>query len=248
LFDLSVTYSRSTKTIRRYFDNHEPVVGEIIASKEAVNLMIDATFFNRRNGLLIARANGKNLLWKEIETESTSEYEIILSNMVFAGFSFKSFTIDGRRGVIHLLQRTFPNIPIQMCNFHQAAIVRRYNTNNPKTLCGIELKALAGSLTKTNRKEFTQRFTLLKDKYVDFLKERNERNQFTHKRLRSAIRSIQTNLPYLFTYQDYPEFNIPNTTNSCDGSFSHWKNKVKIHRGLANHRKTKMINYLLENS
>ncbi len=130
----------------------------------------------------------------------------------------------------------------------QVAIVRRYNTNNPKTLCGIELKALMQTLTTTTRNEFTNNFKKLIEKYFNFLKERNEKGQFTHKRLRSAFRSIKTNLPYLFTHKDYPSLNIPNTTNSCDGSFAHWKNKIKIHRGLAQHRKRKMINYLLENS
>ena len=42
-------------------------------------------------------------------------------------------------------------------------------------------------------------------------------------------------------------YNIPNTTNSCDGSFAHWKQKVKIHRGLRKDRRNKMINYLLNN-
>jgi len=67
-------------------------------------------------------------------------------------------------------------------------------------------------------------------------------------RLRSAFRSLRTNLPYLFTCKDLPELDIPNTTNSCDGSFAHWKQKIKIHRGLAKHRRKKMINFLLENS
>ena len=86
---------------------------------------------------------------------------------------------------------------------------------------------------------------LLENAYHDFLKERNEQGQFKHRRLRSAFRSLKTNLPYLFTYKKYPELNIPNTTNSCDGSFAHWKQKLKIHRGLTKHRRNKMTNYLL---
>jgi len=55
---------------------------------------------------------------------------------------------------------------------------------------------------------------------------------YTHKRLRSVYRSLKTNLPYLFTYQKYPELNIPNTTNSLDGTFSNFKSLPRIHRGL----------------
>ena len=86
------------------------------------------------------------------------------------------------------------------------------------------------------------------EEYDEFLKERNDQGQFMHRRLRSARRSIRTNMRYLFTYKNYPELKIPNTTNSCDGSFAHWKQKVKIHRGLRKHRRNKVINYLLNQS
>jgi len=75
---------------------------------------------------------------------------------------------------------------------------------------------------------------------------KNEQGEFVHRKLRSAVRSLKSNLPYLFAYQTYPELNIPNTTNSCDGSFAHWKQKVKIHRGLRQHRRNKMIDLLLQ--
>lgn len=69
-----------------------------------------------------------------------------------------------------------------------------------------------------------------------------------HRRLRSARRSLKTNLPFLFTYKYYAELQIPNTTNSCDGSFAHWKQKLKIHRGLREDRRNKVINFLLNDS
>ena len=93
--------------------------------------------------------------------------------------------------------------------------------------------------------EFTDQFNSLREKYKDFLKERNEQGQFQHKKLRSAFRSIKTNLPYLFTFQDYPELNIPNTTNSADGSFGQWKYKVRLHRDLNIDRKKQMIDKIL---
>jgi hypothetical protein len=68
--------------------------------------------------------------------------------------------------------------------------------------------------------------------YKEFLKARNEQGQFKYQRLRSSFRSLKTNLPYLFSYKQYPEPGIPNTINSCDGSFAHWRQKLKIHCGL----------------
>jgi len=101
--------------------------------------------------------------------------------------------------------------------------------------------------TEVTQEVFSSLLETLREQHADFLKERNELGQFKHRRLRSAFRSLKTNLPYLFTYKNHPELNIPNTTNSCDGSFAHWKQKVKIHRGLTRARRNKMINYLLRN-
>ena len=124
-------------------------------------------------------------------------------------------------------------------------IVRRYTTNTPKTECGQALKALMGFLTEVDYDVFESRLTSLREQYHGFLIERNEQGQFKHRRLRSAFRSLKSNLPYLFTYKKHPNLNIPNTANSCDGSFAHWKQKVKIHRGIRKERRNKMISFLL---
>ena len=102
-----------------------------------------------------------------------------------------------------------------------------------------------GFLTEVDYDVFESRLTSLREQYHGFLIERNEQGQFKHRRLRSAFRSLKSNLPYLFTYKKHPNLNIPNTTNSCDGSFAHWKQKVKIHRGIRKERRNKMINFLL---
>jgi len=107
------------------------------------------------------------------------------------------------------------------------------------------MKELMYHLTQTNEEVFTSLLETLSQIYNDFLKERNEQGQFKHRRLRSAFRSLKSNLVYLFAYKNYPELDIPNTTNTCDGSFVHWKQKVKIHRGLRKKRRNKMINFLL---
>ena len=41
---------------------------------------------------------------------------------------------------------------------------------------------------------------------------------------------------------------IPKTTNSCDGSFAHWKGKIKLHRGLRRDRRNRMIETILAGS
>jgi hypothetical protein len=129
------------------------------------------------------------------------------------------------------------------------AIVTRYTTKNPQTDCGIELRELILKLKDLDKQEFTSRFKALKTKHKKFLLERNENNQFQHRRLRSAFRSIKSNLIYLFTYLDYLNLTISNTTNSnttnsADGSFGHWKYKVKLHRHLREDRIERLIDEL----
>ena len=194
---------------------------------------------------MVFRKTGKNLSWKYVETEKLSFYLDGLLRLKEVGYTFKSFTIDGRRGVVQLLQKHFNTAPIQICHFHQVQIVTRYTTRNPKTECGIELRELILNLKNLSKAEFTKQLNNLKEKHKDFLKQRNEQNQFQHRRLRSAFRSIKTNLPYLFTYEDYPELNIPTTTNSADGSFGQWKYKVRLHRHLNIDRKKQMIDKIL---
>ncbi len=68
------------------------------------------------------------------------------------------------------------------------------------------------------------------------------KEQYTHPRIRSAYRSLITNLPYLFTYKNEKNILIHNTTNSIDGGvFSPMKKLLKIHNGFTKSLKLKMV-------
>lgn len=214
-------------------------------------IVVDATFFSRAYGFIVFRSPElkRNLYSACIGYESIMEYHKGIMAIQKQGFSIKAVVLDGRPGVRNL----FSDVPVQMCHFHQKQIIQRYLTCNPKLEAGIELKKIADTLTNTNKKEFIKKLTNWHNKWNDFLKERTvdifnrRRWHYTHRRLRSAYRSLNINLPYLFTYQKYPALNIPNTTNSLDGSFAHLKEKVTIHRGLRIQIKKKMIKQILVN-
>lgn len=250
--DLRTTYGKDPKTLRKYFDAHGAATGEIIVEKNPINLLMDATFFRRMDGILVCRANRRNLYWKEIASEKVEHYGTCLDVLEAAGYRFQSFIIDGRKGVRTLLQQRYPDIPVQLCQFHQIQTITLKLTKRPKLQVGKELRSIALTLTQTTRKEFTALLDQWYEQWGTFLKERTysaerkRRWRYTHERLRSAYFSLRRNLPWLFTYQDHPALHIPNTTNSCDGSFSHWKNKVALHRGIQRQRRKKMVDYLLE--
>lgn len=138
-----------------------------------------------------------------------------------------------------------------MCHFHQTQIVLRYLTSDPKLESSIELKEITATLIRADEESFTRQLNQWYEKWKDFLKQKTinpetGRWNYTHKRLRSAYRSLKTNLPYLFTYLKYPELNIPNTTNSLDGYFNVLKSKLNVHRGLNDNRSKKIIIELLK--
>lgn len=250
--DLEKMFHKDTKTIRKYFDTHAAATGEIIVEKEPINLLMDVTFFKRTEGLLVCRANGRNIYWKEVRSEKVEYYRMCLDDLEAAGFVFQSFIIDGRKGVRDMLHKRFPGVPIQLCQFHQMQTVTQKLTKRPKLQAGKDLRKVSLTLSQATREEFTASLDQWYEKWGTFLKEktfsdsRKRRWRYTHEKLRSAYFSLRRNLPWLFTFLDHPVLYIPNTTNSCDGSFSHWKGKVKIHRGIEKKRKKKMIDFLLE--
>ena len=64
--------------------------------------------------------------------------------------------------------------------------------------------------------------------------------------MRAAYRSLNTNMPFLFTHKKYPELKMPNTTNSLDGFFGKTKTLLRVHRGLTQERRYKLIQEILE--
>lgn len=207
-------------------------------------LIADVTFFGRSYGILVFRSQElkRNIYWKEIIRETPSIYREARIELENKGFIITGIVLDGKRGV----REVFRDIPTQMCQFHQTAILKRYLTSRPKTEAGQELRAIGLALKFLAEKDF---LILLEDwhvKWKDFLKEKTFRSDgrhwnYTHRRMRSAYRSLKTNSPFLFTYQKYPELNIPNTTNSLDGFFGKTKTLLRVHSGLTQERRYKII-------
>jgi hypothetical protein len=117
-----------------------------------------------------------------------------------SGLDIKAIVCDGRKGLFAL----FPDIPKQMCLFHQVAIVTRYLTRKPKVQPANELREHALLLTKTYWESFEGGLAVWHTKWESFLHERSKdkagKNRYTHRKLRSAYRSLKTNLPWLFTW------------------------------------------------
>ena len=163
-----------------------------------------------------------------------------------AGFNIQAVILDAKHGI----KEVFSDLVVQICQYHQQQIVVRYLTTRPKTGAGLELKMLAGALTKMDEELFASLLDAWYEKWSVFLKERTYKPDgkhwsYTHQRIRAAYRSLVTNLPYLFVYQKYPELNIPNTNNSLEGFFSKMKRLLNNHNGLKCWRRFRLIIALL---
>ena len=210
---------------------------------------MDTTYWGRRFGVMLFKDSitKENLLKYYIKSETNAKYKNGIEKLKSEGFEIIAIVCDGRRGLIN----SFENTPVQMCQFHQVAIIRRYLTMNPKLPASIELVKIVSLMKQTDKESFIGALNEWYFKWKSFLNERtiNEetgKSFYTHKNLRSAYRSLKTNLKWLFTWYDYIDLNIPNTTNAIDGHFADLKNKLRNHNGLSLERKKKFIDGFLK--
>jgi hypothetical protein len=252
LTQLAETNDRSHVWVRKQLDG-VVVAGQELTPQASV-FITDTTFWGRGYGVCVFRCHDlrKNIWWHEVEGERMAHYRYGRKILEEKGWTFLAAVVDGRRGFMAV----FNGIPVQMCQFHQIKQVAKYLTRRPQSDAGKELWTLTLTLTKTDEITFTKALDAWHLKWGSFIEEKTENTfingktkwYYTHKNVRSAYRSLKTNLPYLFTYLKYPELNIPNTTNGLDGSFSALKKKLAVHHGLRKDRRYKVISQLLKNA
>jgi len=215
---------------------------------QQTTLIIDTTYLEQF-GLMVFRCANlkKNLLWYKVPHETNELYRQGIEELMNEGWIIQAIVADGKPGIGKL----FPEIPFQLCQFHQFATVTRYISKKPKLIASQELRQLMFQLKNTDESSFKYWLDGWYKKWEEFLSEQTihsitKKKSWTHKRLRSAYRSIKRNLPLLFTFErNLPHILIPTTTNSLDGYFSHLKNKLRVHRGASKETQLKLIEKLI---
>lgn len=242
---LAERYGKSIKWVRTKLDEYE--LPKWQPTPRTMNAVMDATYTGDSVFVVVRDERAKENVWcKEFSTESPYAYQIAYKELIKQGFNIASITGDGRVA----LQYLFPDTPVQMCHFHQKQIIIQCVTLNPKLEAGKEILALIETLSTTNEETFTKAFNAWCLKWHDFLNERTVspetgRKPYTHRKLRRARTSITTHLPFLFTYLKFSELNIPNTSNSLEGTFAKVKTARRVHSGLRRARLVKLLLSLL---
>ena len=124
LSQLATKYGVNEKTIRRDLAGMRYV--HKISKDKDVTIQMDTTYWGRNFGLMVIRdaVRGKILWHKYVRHETISEYVEGVDWLKSNGFRIYGAVMDGIRGMPQALSP----IRVQMCQFHQMLIVRRYLT------------------------------------------------------------------------------------------------------------------------
>jgi len=233
-YELADKYKMSERNVRRKLDLYTPP--EIIPTPADV-IAMDVTYFGRLWGILtVINAHNGKLLYCEATNgyETVWDYEKAIRKLHKYNVYPKIAIADGKSGVIKMLEDY--GIKVQFCQFHQLKIVTQCITRKPVLLPNIELRNISLSLSRIDRDMFETMMYSWKLRNEVWLQEKSRTEDgkwgYTHRLTRGAINSLITNLPYLFTYQEYPELEIPNTNNRIEGLHSELKRRLNNHRGL----------------
>ena len=202
-----------------------------------------ATCWEHNWGVMLAidESSGKPLYMAFIAHERVQDYVDAVRSIEERGYTIKGIVIDGMKSLFS----EFSAYKIQMFQYHMIQIVRRYLTLHPRLLAARELKALVNNIVNEDGPEFENKYRHWKSKWVDMLNGRSTlksgKTQFTHRRLRSAMHSVDFYLPYLFTYRQPECDGMPNTNNKIEGTFTDLKKNLNNHSGMSRENRNRFI-------
>lgn len=246
LEQLANKYQVSSRTITRDLEGMRYV--QKISKDKHVIIQMDTTYWGRNFGLMVIKDSlRKKILWRKYVTHETmADYLEGIEWLRSQGFRIYGIVCDGMRGLMLSLRQ----YPVQMCQFHQQMIVRRYLAEDPELDASKDLLDLINSITVMDKESFIGAFNEWYVKYKEVLNERVHDKRlktppFMRPRLRSAYLSIKRNMHWLWTFYDYKDRVIPNTNNGLEGIFSDLKSKVRVHSGLTKEHRKKLIDEYL---
>ncbi|MDR1347643.1 MAG: transposase [Prevotellaceae bacterium] len=187
LVELSANYGISVSSVRRHLKKHRSV--RIISSDKQVVVLVDVTYWGRSFGVVVFKdAQRKKILWRKfVRYETLADYREGIGWLEANGFIIKGIVCDGLRGMFSLLS----GYNVQMCQYHQIKIVKRYLTLQPELEASKELLKIINRLAHSDKNLFIAVFEQWTFKWNEFLKERridkkSGKSHFVHKKLRSA--------------------------------------------------------------
>jgi len=124
--DLAKKYKKSKSWVGKQLDQVQIKVPDNSINPQPIVIIADSTFFDRTYGITVLREPNlkKNLHWQEIINENSDVYWKGRKELEKQGFTIQAVVVDGKK----CLKSVFLDLPIQMCHFHQTAIITGYLT------------------------------------------------------------------------------------------------------------------------
>jgi hypothetical protein len=114
---------------------------------------MDTTYCGYKFGVVVLKDAGTGrILWRKFifHKETIADYAEGVDWFVAHDFQIDGIMCDGLRGMF----RIFSKYRVQMCQFHQVAIVKRYLTNKPDLDASIELLNIVKLLYNIEKEGF----------------------------------------------------------------------------------------------
>ena len=212
---------------------------------------VDGIYLSRKACILIC-CNEENVLgWYLCRYENSRAWEALMQRIAAPAMVVS----DGGHGFRKALKRVWPKAKLQRCTFHAFLQVKRYTTDRPKTIAGIEMYMIAKDLLMIKdlgqAANWVTRLINWRIRHKAFLSEmtRDEKGKLRpmHERSlkadRSLARLVRQNT--LFTYLDeslsYGE-ELPSTNNRIEGGINaQLRTMLRNHRGMSIERRIKAV-------
>ncbi|MBR6876760.1 MAG: hypothetical protein IKN18_01535, partial [Neisseriaceae bacterium] len=129
--ELAERFKCSHSTITRYLKKH--IKNNNFPEPKNVILIMDTTYFGRKYGVmaLFDARTKQTLSVDEVAYETNALYFEAVNKLKEKNVEIQSITCDLRQGLADL----FPNIPVQLCQFHQIKNIRKYIFYKVKIFC-----------------------------------------------------------------------------------------------------------------
>lgn len=139
------------RTIQRKIDVYH--VSTIEPEVRRVIVLFDTTYWGRNFDVMLFKGaiSGQNLLKYYVNYETNALYKQGINSLKTKGFDIQAIDCDGRKGLI----QSFKGIPVQICQFHQAAFLRWYFTKKLKLPEACHLLEGADLMKQTDKESFT---------------------------------------------------------------------------------------------
>lgn len=212
---------------------------------------VDGIYLSRKACILICCNERYVLGWYLCRYENSRAWEALMQRIAAPAMVVS----DGGHGFRKALKRVWLKAKLQRCTFHAFLHVKRYTTDSPKTIAGIEMYMIARDLLMIKdlgqAANWVTRLINWRIKHKTFLSEmtRDEKGKLRpmHERLlkaeRSLARLVRQNT--LFTYLDeslsYGE-ELPSTNNRIEGGINaQLRTMLRNHRGMSIERRIKAV-------